>query len=85
MVATLGVSYKSEAMLKVIEVLCLSLFFSLLLYGKVPFICNFSTEYNNIWYLLNVNNICDLLRMSQQKTKWVRYDMHSLNPSFIFY
>ena len=35
MVATLGVSYKSETMLKVIEVLCLSLFFSLLLYGKV--------------------------------------------------
>ena len=55
-----------------------------LLYDKVLFLCNFSTEYNTVWYLLNVNNICDL-RMSWRKTKWVMYNMPSLKLSSIFY
>ena len=37
------------------------LFFTFILYGKVPLICIFSAGYNIIWCLLNVNKICDLL------------------------
>ena len=55
----------------------------LLLYGNVPFTCNFSTRYNTqntfyiTWYLLNVNNICDLLRNALRATNWVIHGMPS--------
>ena len=37
-----------------------------------------------IWFLLNVDNICYLLRMTWRKTKWVTHDLPSLNLSSIF-
>ena len=67
-------------------------FCSLLCYRmtKYPFICNLSTIYNIryiyiFWCLLNVNNICDLLRITWRKTKCVIHDMPTLNLPFTFY
>ena len=60
------------------------MFFTLLLYDKVPFTYSFSTDYINYTScLLNANSMGDLLRMTWRKTKWVTHDMPS-NLSSIF-
>ena len=38
-----------------------------------------------IWCLLNVNNICDLLRIAWSTTKWAIHHMLSFNISSIFF
>ena len=51
MIANSGEMHKSGTMLKMIRGLVLALFFTLLLYDKVPIICNSSTEYKIIYVI----------------------------------